>query len=158
MRLGINPERIRPGHPEENGRLERLHKTLKAETAKPPRHSLRQQQHAFNRFREEYNYERPHEALGQKTPGEFYTPSPRTYSGRLPASPDYDHTFHVRKVKCNGFIKWKGKPLYITTALIGQYIGLLPTNDHTYTLYFNQTILGDFNEKTMTIKDPKKVH
>lgn len=158
MRLGIEPERIRPGHPEENGRLERLHKTLKAETAKPPEHSLRQQQQSFNRFREEYNYERPHEALGQKPPGEFYTPSNRSYPGRLPKSPDYDHTFHVRKVKCNGFIKWKGKALYITMALAGQYVGLLPAGNGKYTLYFNQTVIGEFNEKTRTIKEPKRVH
>lgn len=158
MRLGITPERIRPGHPEENGRLERLHKTLKAETAKPPQYSLRQQQHAFNRFREEYNYERPHEALGQKPPGDFYTPSPRTYCARLPKSPDYDHTFHVRKVKHSGEIRWKANTYYITQALVGQYIGLKPIGNHTYILYFNQTILGELNEKTMTIKDPKPVH
>ena len=157
MRLGITPERIRPGHPEENGRLERLHKTLKAETTKPPRHSLRQQQHAFNRFREEYNYERPHEALGQRPPSEFYAPSTRISSGRLPASPDYDHTFHVRKVKCNGYFSWKDHFVYITMALVGQYIGLLPTGNGKYTLYFNQTIIGELNEKTMKINEPKTV-
>ena len=88
MALGIALERIRPGHPEENGRLERFHKTLKAETAMPPKNSIRQQQQAFNRFVEEYNFERPHEALGQRVPADLYTPSPRPFPARLPATPD----------------------------------------------------------------------
>lgn len=157
MRLGITPERIRPGHPEENGRLERLHKTLKAETAKPPRHTLRQQQQTFNRFRELYNHERPHEALEQKTPGELYVPSPRVYTGRLPAHPEYDHMFQVRTVNCIGCFKWKGNNIYLTAALKAQRIGLLPIDDSTYELYFNTTLIGTLNENTLKIKEPKPV-
>lgn len=151
MRLGIRPERIRPGHPEENGRLERFHRTLKAETATPPKKSIRQQQLAFNRFLEEYNFDRPHEALGQRVPADLYTCSPRSYPARLPDIPDYDHACAVRKVRGFGHIKWKGHEVFVTTALAGQYVGLEPTDDGRYTLYFLEHPLGALNEKTMTL-------
>jgi len=157
MRLGIKPERIRPAHPEENGRLERFHKTLKAETIVPPKRSIRQQQLAFNRFLEEYNYERPHEALGQHVPGDAYTPSPRPFPARLPQSPNYDHAWHVRKVKPSGEIKWNGQDVYITQALTGHYIGLMPENERNYTLYFCQHPIGELDEKTMKVKPMKRV-
>jgi len=152
MRLGIIPERIRPGHPEENGRLERFHRTLKAETATPPKKSVRQQQFAFNRFIEEYNFERPHEALGQRVPADLYTPSQRPYPARLPEIPDYDHAWYVRKVKPSGEIKWKGRDVYISQALAGQYIGLDPTDEHTYKLTFCQHPIGNLDEKEMKLR------
>ena len=79
IKLGIVPERIEPGHPEQNGRLERLHRTLKAETASPPGANRRRQGRAFDHFRHSYNNERPHEALGQRPPVRLYTPSFRPY-------------------------------------------------------------------------------
>lgn len=155
--LGIRPERIRPGHPEENGRLERLHKTLKAETASPPRYSIRQQQDTFNRFREEYNYERPHESLDQDVPADHYTPSSHPFPVRPPKTPDYDHAWHVRKVKPSGEFKWKGADVYATQALAGHYIGLMPTKERSYTIYFHQYPIGKLHEKTMKIQALKKV-
>ncbi|NIM21254.1 MAG: DDE-type integrase/transposase/recombinase, partial [Candidatus Latescibacteria bacterium] len=94
IRLGIRPERIQPGRPEQNGRHERMHSTLKSETAKPPRASFRAQQRAFDRFREEYNEIRPHEALGQEVPASHYRPSNRPYPRELPQI-DYPEHFHV---------------------------------------------------------------
>ena len=88
IKLGIVPERIEPGHPEQNGRLERLHRTFKAETASPPRANRRRQRRAFDHFRHSYNNERPHEALGQRPPVRLYTPSFRPYPSRL-SSPEY---------------------------------------------------------------------
>ena len=84
IKLGIMPERIAPGHPEQNGRHERLHATLKAETLNPPKANRREQQKAFDAFRREYNEERPHEALGQRPPASVYRPSHRSYPGREP--------------------------------------------------------------------------
>jgi len=84
LRLGIVPERIAPGHPEQNGRHERMHRTLKQETAQPPARSVRAQQQVFDRFREEYNQERPHEALAMATPASVYAPSLRRFPERLP--------------------------------------------------------------------------
>ena len=107
VKLGIVPERIEPGHPEQNGRLERLHRTLKTETASPPGRNRRSQQRAFDEFRVSYNEERPHEALGQKPPATRYQPSAREYPNRV-KSPDYGSEVTIRRVRTNGQIKWKG--------------------------------------------------
>ena len=96
IRLGIRPERILPGRPDQNGRHERMHSTLKAETARPPRSSLRAQQRAFDVFRREYNEQRPHEALAYETPASRYQPSPRPYPPRL-AHPEYPPHFRVEQ-------------------------------------------------------------
>ena len=107
VRLGILPDRIRPGKPQENGRHERLHRTLKAETAAPPARSLRQQQHAFDRFQAIYNHLRPHEALAQTPPAQHYTPAPRSFPRRLPELV-YPDTCEVRRVRQNGQIRVTG--------------------------------------------------
>ena len=115
IRLGIRPERIAPGHPEQNGIHERLHRTLKAETASPPHRTLAAQQRAFHRFRRIYNDERPHEALGQQSPVTWYTASTRLYPARLP-SVEYPETFIVRRAHPNGEIKWRGRRVLINHA------------------------------------------
>ena len=104
IKLGIIPERIEAGHPEQNGRLERLHRTLKAEVAHPPRKNRREQQRAFDAFRLQYNQERPHEALGQQAPDQHYQPSLRVYPARV-NSPEYPPDAQVRRVRSNGEIK-----------------------------------------------------
>jgi transposase InsO family protein len=109
LRLGIRPERIQPGRPDQNGRHERMHSTLKAETAKPPRSSFRAQQGAFDRFRSEYNEERPHEALGQQTPATLYRPSPRLYPRELPELA-YPAHFETRMAYPNGVISFGATP------------------------------------------------
>jgi len=97
MKLGIVPERIQAGHPEQNGRHERMHRTLKQETAQPAAANRRAQQRAFDGFREEYNEQRPHEALGMQTPALLYEPSPRAYPARVP-EPEYPASMLVRAV------------------------------------------------------------
>lgn len=153
VKLGIIPERIAPGHPEQNGRLERLHRTLKAETASPPRGTLRAQQRAFDSFRTEYNQERPHEALGQQPPARHYSSSIRTYPSRV-CSPEYETGITVRRVRSNGQIRWKGNMLYLSEALCGEPIGLLPHDDRYWTVQFGPLIIGmldDFAHRVLHI-------
>ena len=105
IRLGIRPELIEPGHPEQNGRHERMHKTLKAEATRPPNATRGAQQRRFDAFRAEFNDERPHEALNQATPASCYTVSPRAYPTRL-APLEYAAHCEVRRVSRNGGIRW----------------------------------------------------
>lgn len=135
IKLGIVVERIQPGHPEQNGRLERLHRTLKAETASPPAATRRAQQRAFDRFRREYNQERPHEALGQSTPESCYSVSPRAYPARVP-EPEYDRFMKVRRVQVRGQFKWKDQHVFLTESLAGEAVGFEQINDRYFTIYF----------------------
>jgi len=141
VKLGIVPERIEPGHPEQNGRLERLHRTLKAETASPPRQTGRRQQRAFDTFRRTYNEERPHEALGQQPPANHYCSSFRSYPNRVRA-PDYEVGVTVRQVRTNGEIKWKGDTIYLSEALRGEPVGLVPQDDRFWTIRFGPLSIG----------------
>ena len=141
VKLGIVPERIDPGHPEQNGRLERLHRTLKAETANPPKATMRRQQRAFDTFRQEYNTERPHEALGQEPPVHRYHASSRSYPRRVPA-PEYEVGVTVRQVRTNGEIKWKGDKIYLSEALRGEPVGLVPQDDRFWTIRFGPLSIG----------------
>ena len=147
VRLGLNLERIEPGQPQQNGRHERMHRTLKASTAQPPRANLRQQQKAFDEFRHEYNEQRPHEALGQRTPAEVYEPAARDYPERLPGQRGYPDEWQKRKVQSSGQIKWKGRDLQITRALVGQEMGLKPVGDGQWELYFEGLRLGHYDER-----------
>lgn len=123
LRLGIEPRYGRPGHPEDNGRHERMHRTLKAETSRPPAPSVRAQQARFDRFRRRFNEERPHEALGQKTPATRWEASPRRYTER-PPEPWYDADHQVRRVRWNGEIKWRGGTVFVGEALAGELVGV----------------------------------
>lgn len=150
VKLGIVPERIEPGHPEQNGRLERLHRTLKAETATPPRATARKQQRAFDSFRHTYNHERPHEALGQEPPGSRYYPSYRPYPTRV-CSPDYEMGTTVRRVRTNGQIKWKGDTIYLSQALVGEPVGLSQLDDRYWTIQFGPLAIGILDDHTRRI-------
>jgi len=141
IKLGVVPERIAPGHPEQNGRLERLHRTLNAETASPARATLRAQQRAFDAFRRHYNQERPHEALGQQPPASFYSPSPRRYPSSVP-EPVYESEVLVRRVRSNGEIKWKGNMVYLSEALRCEPVGLAPEDDRFWTIRFGPLQIG----------------
>lgn len=152
IRLGIRPDRIRPGKPQENGRHERMHRTLKAETANPPRQNRRAQQKAFDRFRDEFNNERPHEALGQQTPASHYQTSPATFPNRLPERQTYPGHWQTRKIRGGGDMAWSGRDVYITQALTGQYIGLEPIEDGMWKVYFADVPLAIFDEKTLRVK------
>lgn len=144
MKLGIRPERIAAGHPEQNGRHERMHRRLKAETAQPPAAHRRAQQRAFDRFREEYNQERPHEALGQHPPGQCYRESPRAYPARLP-QPEYPGGMEVRRVQKHGEFRWGGEAVFISEALAGEAIGLEAMEEGYWQIYFARFPLGRFN-------------
>lgn len=154
LKLGIIPERIRPGHPEENGRHERMHRTLKDAVASPPKESFRAQQRAFDWFIKDYNEVRPHEALGQQTPASVYFTSPRNYPSRID-QPRYTADVTVRRVRTNGDIKWKGNRVFISEALIGEPIGLKQISERTWAIYYGPLEIGMLDETTMkAIKTP----
>lgn len=146
IRLGIAVERIAPGHPEQNGRHERMHRTLKAETATPPAGTRRAQQGRFDRFRQEYNELRPHEALNQCPPAELYQRSPRAYPSRL-KEVVYDDDWLTRAVRGAGQMKWQGQDVRISQALAGQRIGLEPVDDGLWRVYLVHVPLGLFDER-----------
>jgi transposase InsO family protein len=155
MKLGIVPERIAAGHPEQNGRHERMHRTLKQETASPPAANRRAQQRAFDRFRCEYNEERPHEALGMQTPSSVYTRSERAYPARVP-EPEYDSAMQVRRVHERGQFRWKCRHVFLTQALMGESIGLLPVDERMYTVYFSAFPIAQFDSyQRMILPLPK---
>ena len=141
IKLGIVPERIEPGKPQQNGRHERMHLTLKQCTASPPKATLRAQQRAFDVFREDYNFSRPHEALGQRTPGELYRASPRPYPRRVPEI-SYPAAMIVRRVEKSGVISWRQSRIFISEALAGETVGLLALDERYYRVYFAQLDLG----------------
>lgn len=143
IRLGIRPERIAPGHPQQNGQHERMHKTLKAEATRPPSASLREQQNRFDRFRREYNTVRPHEALGQREPSSCYTTSTRSFPDRL-GPIEYPAHLEVRRV-CKGMIAWKGRYVWLTKALSGEDVSLEETGDDTWTISFGPLVLGTYH-------------
>jgi transposase InsO family protein len=131
LKLGVEPHFIRPASPQENGRHERMHRTLKRQTSRPPAADAGDQQARFDAFRRHYNEERPHEALGQRPPAELYTPSLRTMPERL-EDPWYDAEHEVRRVRASGDIKWRGDFAFVSEALIGELVGLteLDTGGH----------------------------
>jgi len=153
LRLGIRAERIEPGCPQQNGRHERLHRTLKRESTQPPRPSLRAQQAAFEDFRTEYNDERPHQALGQCTPAEFYQPSTRAYPSRLPEV-QYPRGFTVRRVRYAGTIKWQGRFVYVSNVLRGEPVGLYQTDEDSWNVYFGSLQLGRLDARGTRV-EPK---
>jgi transposase InsO family protein len=131
LKLGIAPHFIRPASPQENGRHERMHRTLKQQTSRPPAADATEQQARFDRFRRHYNEERPHEALGQIPPADVYSPSPRPMPKRL-EDPWYDADHEVRRARTNGEIKWRGEFVFISEALVDELVGLakLENGDH----------------------------
>ena len=140
LRLGIRLERIAPGCPQQNGRLERMHLTLKQETTRPAAENALQQQARFDAFREEFNTERPHEALGMKTPAEVYTPSPRPYAGL----PELDYPLHDRDivVTASGVICLCGRPVFISSVFAGQRLGLREVEPDVWLVSFMHYDLG----------------
>jgi len=151
IKLGIAPERIAAGHPEQNGRHERMHRTLKEETASPPRGSFAAQQAAFEAFREEYNGERPHEALGMRTPAEVYRRSEREYPERTPEL-EYPAGFVVRRVRSTGEIRWRGGLAYAQEGLAGEPLGLWQIAEDRWEVYVGFLRVGVLDERTGRIE------
>lgn len=151
MKLGIAPERIKPGHPEQNGRHERMHRTLKAETAKPPAADRRAQQKAFDRFRQQFNQERPHEALELKTPASCYQSSSRIYPDRIP-EPEYDSNIKPKRVYPDGTFFWKGTQIFISKSLGGESIGMEPIDDRYWDVQFATFPLARFDSHKLVLQ------
>jgi putative transposase len=141
IKLGIRVERIAPGVPQQNGRHERLHRTLAEETTRPPARTLTDQQRVFDCFRRVYNEERPHEALGQKPPWTAYEASPRRYPVR-PREPEYPAAFAVRLVRPNGSLKWNGAELYVGETLASERVGLEEVGTDRWRMFFADVPLG----------------
>lgn len=153
IELGIVPVYSDPGHPEQNGSHERMHKELKAEATRPPAHSLGRQQSKFDAFRHEYNDVRPHRALGQRSPQEVYYRSTREYITGIEAW-QYPEGMSVKYVCRNGAIRWgSGKWITVSTTLKEKYIGLEPIAQGTWRVYFRNVLLGYLDEKERRIQD-----
>ena len=149
LRLGIEIERIKPGQPQQNGRHERMHRTLKAETTRPPEMNFLQQQARFDDFVDEFNTERPHEAIDMKRPAELYRPAPRAYDGL----PEIAYPLHDRDVLVTvcGRICMHRKKINISTALSGQRLGIKEVDDGIWLVSFMHYDLGyiDLEQKTL---------
>ena len=146
IRLGILPERIEPGEPQQNGRHERMHGTLKKDVAR--RASMRAQQRALDDFSETYNNLRPHEALNMRTPAEVHSPSPRPYPTRLPEL-EYPSEYVLRHVRPTGQFKWRNRLLYANQALAGEVIGLRQEDDGLWAVCFGPVTLGCVDDRAL---------
>jgi transposase InsO family protein len=149
LRLGISIERIRPGHPQQNGRHERMHLTLKQEATRPAGANILQQQAKFDDFIVEFNQQRPHEALGMKYPAELYTASPRAYQG----IPEPHYPFHDRTVivtNCGRLCLYR-KKINLSTSLSGQAVGVKEVDHGIWLVSFMDYDLGyiDLEERTL---------
>jgi putative transposase len=146
VKIGITPERIVPGRPQQNGRHERMHRTLKAATMRPMATTWPTQQKSFDRFRHEYNHDRPHEALEQKTPASVYQPSSRRLPDQ-PTDPVYPPHFEAKRPRKNGVLDWRQGQLVIGTVLAHELVGFEPIADGRFQLWFGPVYLGLLLEK-----------
>jgi len=150
LRLGIQPVFIEPGRPDQNGRHERFHETLKAETATPPRPSIRAQQAAFKIFQRIYNEQRPHEAIGMRVPAQLYARSPRTMPLVL-REHEYPQAFEVRRVRRDGSIKWKCGYLFVGEAMAGEVVGLQFVEEERWHVFLGPMRLGVVHDRSRTV-------
>lgn len=155
IELGITPELIEPGKPQQNPRHERMHRDLKRETALSPRANLRAQQDSFNRFRRIYNHERPHEGLNLETPASFYRPSPRPYTDS-PDRLEYPLHFESRRVSGDHTLRWKNRKVFVSTLLKRRLVGLEQVADGVWSVYFGPLHLGWLDEADFRIMDVKE--
>lgn len=152
VRLGVIPEFIEPGKPQQNGKHERMHRTLKAETTKPPARNLQAQQRKFNRFVTEFNHVRPHEALDMATPASLYQPSNREMPTKLVRF-EYPDRFVTRYVSGNGGFRWHHQWVCVSMACVGEYLGLEEIDNGIWNVYFGPLKLGRFHERLLRIED-----
>jgi putative transposase len=152
IRLGIVRQLIEPGKPYQNGSHERMHRTLKAETTRPPAANRATQQRLFNTFRQEFNHLRPHEALALDTPAQHYQSSPRPYPERLPPL-EYPSHFETRRVADNGCIRWRSQRVHVSIVCTHEYVGLEEIDNGIWNVYFGSLKLGSLIEKELRIED-----
>ena len=150
IKLGITPVRIHPGCPWENGVHERMHKTLKAETARPPARNAREQQKRFDSFRTEFNTVRPHDGIGGRRPIELLKKCQRPYPRRL-VEHDYAGHFETRSVRPTGEIRWKGGFVFLSQTLAGERVGMVELTDGVWGVSFHHIELGRYDERTRHI-------
>ena len=155
IRLGIRPERIECGKPQQNGRHERMHRTLKEETATPAMSDMNQQQMRFEEFRREYNNERPHEALGMKTPSSVYEASSMRYPEKV-LEPQYDEGVDVRRVRDGGEISFRGNYYFLSEVLSGERVGLTELYDGRHEVRFSFHPIGIIDLKKMKVRPTQK--
>ena len=155
IQLGIRPERIEPGEPSQNGRHERMHRTLKQEVA--PQATHKHQQHHFDLFQDQYNNERSHEALGRKTPATVYSRSSRSYPGKLPPI-EYDSSTVVRQVRHNGEIKWHSERIYVSQVLAHEPLGLKQIEEQKWEIRYSFHLLGILDDRLKTVVPIKNWH
>jgi hypothetical protein len=141
VRLGITAERSRPGSPQDNGRHERMHRTLKQETLHPPARNPRLQQQAFDRFQNIYNDQRPHESLDYTTPASGYARSLRPFPRRVPEVA-YDALVAVRRISESGDLNWKGERTFVSEIFEHEYLGLRPSDDRYYEVLYGPLVIG----------------
>lgn len=153
--LGATPELIQPGKPQQNGRHERMHRTLKREATRPAKSNLQAQQRAFNDFRTTYNDVRPHQALGQRTPDSLYERSERELPKRT-AQPTYPAHFEVRHVSLIGNIRWKCRVVWVSALLAHRDLGLEPINEGPWAVYYGPQHLGWLDESDFRIMDLRR--
>lgn len=153
IKLGVQHVRIEPGRPQQNGRHERMHRTLKEKTTKPAERTLAAQQRRFERFLDEFNNVRPHQALGQERPVSRVKAYRRPYPTR-PAPIEYPSSFEVRRVRSNGEIKWRGDLVFVGTVLREELIAMVPADGDRWHLYFGQVHLATWDDRTRKFAPP----
>jgi hypothetical protein len=151
MQLGIQHQRIEPASPQQNGAHERMHRTLKAATARPPEGHLRAQQRAFDHFRVVYNEERPHEFLGGQTPASRYQPSSRRYTGAVPPL-EYPGHFIPKRVTNAGTFRLHRRLVYISDALKQHVVGLEEVGDGIWSIHFGKVLLARLDERDYILR------
>lgn len=152
IKLGIYPEQIEPGRPEQNGKHERMHRTLKKEATIPPEYNLSKQQKRLDNFQDEYNRIRPHEALQMKTPKEIYRSSSRKMPIKIRPY-DYPAHYEVRRVSRNSAFRRNNRHINLTSTLIDEYIGLEEIDNGIYNVYYRDFLVGRFFEEIHKVKD-----
>ena len=157
VRLGIRPERIRPATPSENGRHERMHRTLKEAVINPAARSFAAQQRRFDAFVEEFNWQRSHEALGRLTPGRVHHVSPRPYPAKLPEV-EYDVGVTVRRVRRTGEFKWRGRLIYLSQVLAQEPIALVACDNDSWEIRYSFHLLGVLDDRSHTISHARPWH
>lgn len=147
IKLGIQVERIAVGQPSQNGRHERMHRSLKEACAKEPEHDLRAQQQRFDDFVHTYNFVRGHEGIGMATPASLYRPSPRPFPDVI-AAPEYPLHWETRLVASNGCVRWKTATLFLSSTLAGELVGFHELDDGIWAVLFYDIELGRYNART----------